>query len=322
MVIDPAAAHRRAGRWSVSLRQACSSALAVVAAALAVVDAHHGQRASGRSAASRSCATAHVARPLIVALLLATLAGRGVMAARVVFPAAVLLLVLPINAYEDVLRRAASSTCIRSARRATVWSRARTSERQAGRPRARHLRDRRAAAGSCTRTSTISVTSAVGAGRTLDAAALQAALFDTRTAAAGADRRRRLPRVQGGRTPTRSRACRPCRLRECCCCCRARTRVCGPSAHDPRAAAQLIPIDDAGAMTLSIVVPAFNEEARLGATLDELCDYLPRQPWDWEIRVVDDGSTDRTARIAERVGGARSRASSCSASRTAARAAP
>jgi len=49
---------------------------------------------------------AHVARPLIVALLLATLAGRGVMAARVLFPAAVLMLVLPMNGYEDVLRRA------------------------------------------------------------------------------------------------------------------------------------------------------------------------------------------------------------------------
>jgi hypothetical protein len=47
----------------------------------------------------------HVARPLIVALVFATLGGRGVMAARIIFPTALLMLVLPINAYEDVLRR-------------------------------------------------------------------------------------------------------------------------------------------------------------------------------------------------------------------------
>ena len=50
---------------------------------------------------------------------------------------------------------------------------------------------------------------------------------------------------------------------------------------------------------VSIVVPAFNEEARLGATLDELSGYLGQQPWDWEIRVVDDGSADATRQIAE-----------------------
>jgi glycosyltransferase involved in cell wall biosynthesis len=55
------------------------------------------------------------------------------------------------------------------------------------------------------------------------------------------------------------------------------------------------------AVTLSVVVPAFNEEARLGATLVELCAYLHDQPWDWEIRVVDDGSTDRTREVAARL---------------------
>lgn len=52
-------------------------------------------------------------------------------------------------------------------------------------------------------------------------------------------------------------------------------------------------------LTLSIVVPAYNEERRLAATLETLCDYLRRQPWDWEVRVVDDGSGDGTAGIAE-----------------------
>ena len=53
-------------------------------------------------------------------------------------------------------------------------------------------------------------------------------------------------------------------------------------------------------VTLSIVVPAFNEEARLGATLADLEAFLRRQPWDWEVRVVDDGSADGTCAVAER----------------------
>jgi dolichyl-phosphate beta-glucosyltransferase len=48
---------------------------------------------------------------------------------------------------------------------------------------------------------------------------------------------------------------------------------------------------------LSVVVPAYNEEARLGATLAELQTYLRRQPWTWELRVVDDGSHDATAAV-------------------------
>ena len=54
-------------------------------------------------------------------------------------------------------------------------------------------------------------------------------------------------------------------------------------------------------MQLSVVIPAFNEAARIGRTLAELrtqlTDYLP----DWEIRVVDDGSADDTPRIVEQL---------------------
>jgi glycosyltransferase involved in cell wall biosynthesis len=53
-----------------------------------------------------------------------------------------------------------------------------------------------------------------------------------------------------------------------------------------------------GAIHLSIVIPAYNEEARLGGTLNELCTYLSRSPWPWEVRVIDDGSVDRTAAVA------------------------
>src|SRR6476661_634686 len=51
-------------------------------------------------------------------------------------------------------------------------------------------------------------------------------------------------------------------------------------------------------MTLSIIVPAYNEERRVGVTLQRICEYLRNRSWDWEVRVVDDGSTDRTAAIA------------------------
>jgi glycosyltransferase involved in cell wall biosynthesis len=54
-------------------------------------------------------------------------------------------------------------------------------------------------------------------------------------------------------------------------------------------------------LTLSIVIPAYNEERRLEASLDTLRGYLGRQPWDWDVLVVDDGSLDRTAAIVEQV---------------------
>lgn len=53
---------------------------------------------------------------------------------------------------------------------------------------------------------------------------------------------------------------------------------------------------------LSIVIPAFNEERRLGVTLSEVSGFLGQHDWDWEVRVVDDGSVDRTARVVEEHG--------------------
>jgi dolichyl-phosphate beta-glucosyltransferase len=55
-------------------------------------------------------------------------------------------------------------------------------------------------------------------------------------------------------------------------------------------------------VSVSIVIPAFNEESRIGATLADLIGYLTGQPWDWEIRVVDDGSSDGTCGVVERSG--------------------
>ncbi len=49
---------------------------------------------------------------------------------------------------------------------------------------------------------------------------------------------------------------------------------------------------------LSIVIPAYNEEERLGKSLSETFDYLAAQDYTSEIIVVDDGSRDRTVEIA------------------------
>ena len=50
---------------------------------------------------------------------------------------------------------------------------------------------------------------------------------------------------------------------------------------------------------LSIVVPAYNEELRLGASLKRMLGYFDSQSYSFEILVVDDGSSDSTASIAE-----------------------
>jgi glycosyltransferase involved in cell wall biosynthesis len=48
---------------------------------------------------------------------------------------------------------------------------------------------------------------------------------------------------------------------------------------------------------LSIVIPAYNEENRIGRTLTETFDYLERQNYSSEVIVVNDGSTDHTADV-------------------------
>lgn len=53
--------------------------------------------------------------------------------------------------------------------------------------------------------------------------------------------------------------------------------------------------------SLSIIIPAYNESARIGKTLRELVAYLEGQPGGGEIIVVDDGSKDDTSRVAENV---------------------
>jgi len=45
------------------------------------------------------------------------------------------------------------------------------------------------------------------------------------------------------------------------------------------------------------VIPAYNESARLGATLEKVLAYVRAQGWDAEVIVVNDGSRDNTADI-------------------------
>lgn len=58
-------------------------------------------------------------------------------------------------------------------------------------------------------------------------------------------------------------------------------------------------------LQLSVVIPAYNEEDRLGATLEKVLAHLDRRGLESEVLVVDDGSTDRTAAVAGGLGDSR-----------------
>jgi glycosyltransferase involved in cell wall biosynthesis len=50
---------------------------------------------------------------------------------------------------------------------------------------------------------------------------------------------------------------------------------------------------------LSIIIPSYNEELRLPATLERIAAYIQAFSRETEVLVVDDGSRDRTAAVAE-----------------------
>jgi dolichyl-phosphate beta-glucosyltransferase len=50
---------------------------------------------------------------------------------------------------------------------------------------------------------------------------------------------------------------------------------------------------------LSVVVPAYNEEDRLGPTLARLYEYYSAQDYSFEVSVISDGSSDRTGEVVE-----------------------
>ena len=55
--------------------------------------------------------------------------------------------------------------------------------------------------------------------------------------------------------------------------------------------------------SISIIIPAYNEEKRLPSTLQQVREYLARSSWDFsELVVIDDGSRDQTIAVARAAG--------------------
>lgn len=50
---------------------------------------------------------------------------------------------------------------------------------------------------------------------------------------------------------------------------------------------------------VSIIIPAFNEEKRLGRTLEQVLSCVRQRGWDAEVLVVDDGSSDATVEVVQ-----------------------
>jgi dolichyl-phosphate beta-glucosyltransferase len=57
------------------------------------------------------------------------------------------------------------------------------------------------------------------------------------------------------------------------------------------------------APSVVVVIPAFNEEARLGATLASIASQGPARGWMSAVVLADDGSTDRTVDVARETAG-------------------
>jgi dolichyl-phosphate beta-glucosyltransferase len=55
--------------------------------------------------------------------------------------------------------------------------------------------------------------------------------------------------------------------------------------------------------SISVIIPAYNEEQRIVPTVSRISEYLKDNWRDYEIMVVDDGSTDGTARAVEELSG-------------------
>lgn len=64
-------------------------------------------------------------------------------------------------------------------------------------------------------------------------------------------------------------------------------------------------------MFVSFIIPAYNEAARLSSTLEEVLAYLSTQPYKSEVLLIDDGSDDATAHIAQQYFDAHSAAHVC-----------
>lgn len=52
---------------------------------------------------------------------------------------------------------------------------------------------------------------------------------------------------------------------------------------------------------LSVIIPAYNEENRIGKTVESVIAYLDKQNYSWEILLVDDGSKDNTVNLVKKI---------------------
>ena len=54
-------------------------------------------------------------------------------------------------------------------------------------------------------------------------------------------------------------------------------------------------------MKISVIIPVYNEEESIPALYGELKDVIDQEPWDAEILMVDDGSTDQSPKIISQI---------------------
>lgn len=52
---------------------------------------------------------------------------------------------------------------------------------------------------------------------------------------------------------------------------------------------------------LSVIIPSYNEDKRIAKTLEAVSDFLKKQPYSYEILVINDGSKDNTAGVVEKL---------------------
>ena len=57
------------------------------------------------------------------------------------------------------------------------------------------------------------------------------------------------------------------------------------------------PQTDAITTTLEVVIPVYNEEAQLAASVERVLEHLRTMPWSFRVTVADNASTDQTALI-------------------------